>query len=349
MKSQPPGVLPVIAIFGPTGSGKSAVAEALAGLVPAEIVSADAMQAYEGLPILDEPACIPDPPRRRLAAHAHGLGRRIRAAGPAPAIDEVLAAGRTPVVAGGTGLYLRAALAELALPPAAGGRRPRALRARVRAARPRAHTCRARSPRSGCGRGRSRERPAAGRASARAARCGELAEARRGQALRRGCAASDRRVRARCPAGRRSPRGSRSAPTRCSSAASRTRCAVPRPEASRTLHATSSASARSGRCLGRKRSRPSCDVPCATRPTSGNGSGASRALLASGPTDQLRRSPLRFSKWHALGNDYLLVERADAGGPLDDGLVRRLCAAHRESGRTACSRSRLSAVQPRRS
>jgi diaminopimelate epimerase len=37
---------------------------------------------------------------------------------------------------------------------------------------------------------------------------------------------------------------------------------------------------------------------------------------------------LRFSKWHALGNDYLLVERANAGGPLDDDLVRRLCAAH---------------------
>src|SRR5207302_543125 len=40
------------------------------------------------------------------------------------AIDEILAAGRIPIVAGGTGLYLRAALAELALPPkpAAGAR-----------------------------------------------------------------------------------------------------------------------------------------------------------------------------------------------------------------------------------
>jgi diaminopimelate epimerase len=37
---------------------------------------------------------------------------------------------------------------------------------------------------------------------------------------------------------------------------------------------------------------------------------------------------LRFSKWHALGNDYLLVERADAQGPLDGGLVQRLCAVH---------------------
>src|ERR687894_193371 len=34
---------------------------------------------------------------------------------------------------------------------------------------------------------------------------------------------------------------------------------------------------------------------------------------------------MQFSKWHALGNSYLLVERADAGGPLDAGLVRRLC------------------------
>ena len=42
----------VIAIFGPTASGKSAVAEAVAERIPAELVSADAMQAYRGLPIL---------------------------------------------------------------------------------------------------------------------------------------------------------------------------------------------------------------------------------------------------------------------------------------------------------
>jgi diaminopimelate epimerase len=34
---------------------------------------------------------------------------------------------------------------------------------------------------------------------------------------------------------------------------------------------------------------------------------------------------MRFSKWHALGNTYLLVERADAGRSLDSTLVRRLC------------------------
>jgi diaminopimelate epimerase len=37
---------------------------------------------------------------------------------------------------------------------------------------------------------------------------------------------------------------------------------------------------------------------------------------------------VRFSKWHALGNDYLLVERADAGGELDPATVERLCDVH---------------------
>ena len=42
----------VIAIFGPTASGKSAVAEGIARRLPAELVSADSMQVYRGLPIL---------------------------------------------------------------------------------------------------------------------------------------------------------------------------------------------------------------------------------------------------------------------------------------------------------
>ncbi len=37
---------------------------------------------------------------------------------------------------------------------------------------------------------------------------------------------------------------------------------------------------------------------------------------------------MRFSKWHGLGNDYLLVEQADVGSPLEPGLVRRLCDYH---------------------
>ena len=107
----------VLAVFGPTASGKSAVAEALAERIAAEIVSADAMQAYRGLPILTNQ---PERPTRLVGIwpldHEGSVGEYQRLAH--AAIDEILAAGRTPVVAGGTGLYLRAALAELELPPA---------------------------------------------------------------------------------------------------------------------------------------------------------------------------------------------------------------------------------------
>ena len=107
----------VLALFGPTASGKSAVAEALTERVAAEIVSADAMQAYRGLPILTNQ---PERPTRLVGIwpldREGSVGEYQRLAH--AAVDEILAAGRTPVVAGGTGLYLRAALAELDLPPA---------------------------------------------------------------------------------------------------------------------------------------------------------------------------------------------------------------------------------------
>jgi tRNA dimethylallyltransferase len=107
----------VIAIFGPTASGKSAVAEEIARRIPAELVSADAMQVYRGLPILTNQSPFP----ARLVGiweldHEASVGEYQRLAH--AAIDGILAAGRTPVVVGGTGLYLRAALAELQLPPA---------------------------------------------------------------------------------------------------------------------------------------------------------------------------------------------------------------------------------------
>ena len=49
----------MLALFGPTASGKSAVAEAIADEIPAEIVSADSMQVYRGLPILTNQADAP--------------------------------------------------------------------------------------------------------------------------------------------------------------------------------------------------------------------------------------------------------------------------------------------------
>ena len=106
----------VLAVFGPTASGKTAVAEALAVRIPAEVISADALQVYRGLPILTNQSA---PPARLVAIWPLGyeasVGEYERLAH--AAIDEALAAGRTPIVAGGTGLYLRAALTNLELPP----------------------------------------------------------------------------------------------------------------------------------------------------------------------------------------------------------------------------------------
>lgn len=107
----------VIGLFGPTASGKSDVAAALTDLMPAEVVSADAMQVYEGLPILTNRSPHPE----RLVgiwplSHLASVGEYAPLAH--AAIDELLAQGKSPLVVGGTGLYFRAALAELDLPPA---------------------------------------------------------------------------------------------------------------------------------------------------------------------------------------------------------------------------------------
>ena len=107
----------VIGLFGPTASGKSDVAAAVTELMPAEVVSADAMQVYDGLPILTNRSPHPE----RLVgiwplSHVASVGEYAPLAH--EAVDELLAAGTTPLVVGGTGLYFRAALAELELPPA---------------------------------------------------------------------------------------------------------------------------------------------------------------------------------------------------------------------------------------
>jgi tRNA dimethylallyltransferase len=105
----------VIAIFGPTASGKSAVAEALVRRIPAVLVSADSAQLYRGLPVLtnQSPAALAgiwELDHKASVAEYQSLAHRE--------IDAALAARRTPIVVGGTGLYFRAALAELDVPPA---------------------------------------------------------------------------------------------------------------------------------------------------------------------------------------------------------------------------------------
>jgi tRNA dimethylallyltransferase len=87
--------------------------------IPSEIVSADAMQVYRGLPLLTNQSAHPT----RLVG-IWPLEQESSVGEFAPlaheAIDTIIAAGRTAVVVGGTGLYLRAALTELLLPPAPG-------------------------------------------------------------------------------------------------------------------------------------------------------------------------------------------------------------------------------------
>jgi tRNA dimethylallyltransferase len=117
----------VLALFGPTGVGKTAVALALAERLRARgedpvAVSADALQVYAGLGTLTGAASPQErarlehrlvgflPVTETFSAGAYGALAHAE-------IDALLAAGRRPIVVGGTGLYLRAALAELDLRP----------------------------------------------------------------------------------------------------------------------------------------------------------------------------------------------------------------------------------------
>lgn len=117
----------VIALFGPTGIGKTAVAVALARDLRARgeqpvAISADAMQVYRGMEILTGVASQGE--QRELehrlvsflpidAGFSAGQYAQLAHA----EIDSALAEGRRPIIVGGTGLYLRAALAELDFKP----------------------------------------------------------------------------------------------------------------------------------------------------------------------------------------------------------------------------------------
>lgn len=112
---------PVIAVVGPTGVGKSAVAEALALALGGEVISADSMQVYRGMDIgtaktpsderLVPVHCldIADPGTPFSAALYQACAREV--------IDDIASRGLLPIVCGGTGLYVRAALDDLDFPP----------------------------------------------------------------------------------------------------------------------------------------------------------------------------------------------------------------------------------------
>lgn len=109
-----------IAIVGPTAVGKSAIAERVAVRLDGEIVDADSMQIYRGMDV----GTAKTPPAERLVPH-HCLdlvepGAPYSAAlyqrDARAAIESIAARGHRPVIAGGTGLYVRAALDEFVFP-----------------------------------------------------------------------------------------------------------------------------------------------------------------------------------------------------------------------------------------
>src|SRR5213078_372661 len=119
---------------GPTASGKSALALELAQKTGGVIINADSMQVYRDLRVItarptpEEEAKVP----HRLYGHVdaaenYSVGRCL--ADVAPVLDETRAAGRVPILVGGTGLYFKALTQGLSnVPPI-----PENIRANVRA------------------------------------------------------------------------------------------------------------------------------------------------------------------------------------------------------------------------
>jgi tRNA dimethylallyltransferase len=112
---------PVVAVAGPTAAGKSELSLSLAHALDGEVVNADSMQLYQGMDIgtaklsRAEQAGVPHhllgiwPVTQTASVSEYqALARR--------AIDDIRTRGRTPIVVGGSGLYVRAAIDKLQFP-----------------------------------------------------------------------------------------------------------------------------------------------------------------------------------------------------------------------------------------
>ncbi|MCS6801956.1 MAG: tRNA (adenosine(37)-N6)-dimethylallyltransferase MiaA [Chloroflexota bacterium] len=117
-----PPQIPLVAIVGPTATGKSALAVALAEQVDGEIVNADSRQVYRGMEI--GTAAPPAELRRRVPHHLYtyrdpsepfSLAEYLAAA--RATIAGIAARRRRPILVGGSGLYVRAVIQGLAPPP----------------------------------------------------------------------------------------------------------------------------------------------------------------------------------------------------------------------------------------
>lgn len=111
---------PVVAIVGPTAVGKSAVADELASRWGSVVISVDAMQVYRGMDI--GTAKVPPAERRvplllvDIVDPSENYSAALFQVDARREIDRMLDEGRVPVLCGGTGLYLRAALDDMRFP-----------------------------------------------------------------------------------------------------------------------------------------------------------------------------------------------------------------------------------------
>ena len=332
----------VLALFGPTGVGKTDVAIALAERIRARgghpvAVSADALQVY-ARPGDPHRACPTRAQRARLehrlvvvpAGRRALLGRPSTPRSPTPRSTGCSPTGATPIVVGGTGLYLRAALARARAAPAAAAGRARALAGEMDERGPAA--LHAELAHGGAARGRADRpaRPPPHRARARAARAGRAATTAAAGAqppLDRRHAPPDAPRRPR-PRPRRALRAHR-APRRRDGGGRRDRGGPPRGRGRRVGDRARRAGLRASCCTGdveamKRRTRryarrqltwmrklPDVELVDIT--------GREPEARRGGHRLRARMSPTGFEKWQALGNDYLIFEerraavRADAG------------------------------------
>lgn len=111
----------VVAVVGPTAAGKSALSLALAVRLDGEVVNADSMQLYRGLDLGTAKLTVAE--RQGVPHHVLDIWDVTEPASVAvyqelarAAIDDILARGRTPLLVGGSGLYVRAVLEDFAFP-----------------------------------------------------------------------------------------------------------------------------------------------------------------------------------------------------------------------------------------
>lgn len=122
MSAPDPAPAVVVAVVGATATGKSDLAVDLALALGGEVVNTDAMQLYRGMDVGTAKLTLPE--RRGVPHHLLDVLDVTQEASVAAyqrdataVVGRLLAAGRTPVLAGGSGLYVRAALDVLDIPP----------------------------------------------------------------------------------------------------------------------------------------------------------------------------------------------------------------------------------------